>query len=415
MSARDPVLLAFDGIARPVALVGCGHLLPILRAALPSWPFAQVAEAGTEPVITLVRRGGRHVIRNPWMDEAILETSDVAAVCSLIVDLVKAFVEDNRDLMCLHGGAALIGDKLLVLPSTYRAGKSTLLAQLAADGVPVFADDVLPIGGPSDHGRALGIAPRLRLPLPGGAGPRLRAFVDRHAGPGDGYYLYLDPPADLLPAYGATAPIGAVVMLDREDDAPAELFAAPRAAALRALIGRNFGIGPGAGDILDRLAAVTDGVPCLTLRYGDLADASQLLRETFGGGATAVGGAAARVPHELAAATGPSAAAPAVDPSRQFRRVDGMALREVDGELFVADAAGDAIHHLNSLGAGIWNLLAEPVSAAEAAGIVAGAFPDADPVAVAADVARLFAELAGSGLIDIAGPDAGAEAAADAP
>lgn len=51
------------------------------------------------------------------------------------------------------------------------------------------------------------------------------------------------------------------------------------------------------------------------------------------------------------------------------------------------------------IGAGIWNLLAEPASPREAAEAIAAAFPDADPSIIEADVAALFAALAAEGYI----------------
>ena len=63
---------------------------------------------------------------------------------------------------------------------------------------------------------ALGIAPRLRLPLPAAASSAFHAFVEVHRGLSDHESLYLALPPALLAPYGTTAPIGAVVLLDRK-------------------------------------------------------------------------------------------------------------------------------------------------------------------------------------------------------
>ena len=73
-------------------------------------------------------------------------------------------------------------------------------------------------------------------------------------------------------------------------------------------------------------------------------------------------------------------------------------LHAVDDEAFLAGTGGTAaIHHLNPVGTGIWNLLAHPTDEDEAAAVIAIAFPDVDPRIVARDVAVLFADLHASG------------------
>jgi hypothetical protein len=74
-------------------------------------------------------------------------------------------------------------------------------------------------------------------------------------------------------------------------------------------------------------------------------------------------------------------------------------MRGVEGDLFLANARGDAIWHLNALGAAVWRVLEEPASAAETTEALTVAFPDADPAAIARDIDELFAKLAGNGLI----------------
>ena len=99
------------------------------------------------------------------------------------------------------------------------AGKSTLTAALAQAGFGVFSDDVLPVfyaNAGRAHGAALGIAPRLRLPLPQTAGPEFEHWVATVSGPSNRQYRYLAI-AD-QPRHGKTLPIGAFVILDRQEE-----------------------------------------------------------------------------------------------------------------------------------------------------------------------------------------------------
>ena len=53
------------------------------------------------------------------------------------------YLAENPELLCMHGAAVKIGNALVCFPARFRAGKSTLMACLAARGHQVFADDVL--------------------------------------------------------------------------------------------------------------------------------------------------------------------------------------------------------------------------------------------------------------------------------
>ena len=66
---------------------------------------------------------------------------------------------------------------------------------------------------------------------------------------------------------------------------------------------------------------------------------------------------------------------------------------EVEGERFLADAEGAAIHHLNLVGGAIWGLLQEPIGRDEIVDVLRAAFPDADARQIDADVDELLAAL----------------------
>ncbi|MDX5349089.1 MAG: hypothetical protein LPJ95_00055, partial [Paracoccaceae bacterium] len=99
--------------------------------------------------------------------EAPLEGLGVAgAACAVVADLAQDYFETRPGLVALHCAAFRYGDRLIALTGPSRAGKSTLAARLTMEtDMQVFCDDVLPL---LDDNQAigLGIAPRLRLPLP---------------------------------------------------------------------------------------------------------------------------------------------------------------------------------------------------------------------------------------------------------
>ena len=382
--------LVFDGTRFTVEVPDRSEFLDALRGAAADWPFAVIAARG-EPVASVRAVDDQYEVRAD--DNELIETSAVGAACSVIVDVVKGYVEENPSRLCLHCGSVAFAGRLVIFPSEYRAGKSTLVARLAAGGHQVFGDDVLPLSDDDACGLALGLAPRLRLPLPDEAATAFQQFVAKHAGPGDGYYQYLDLPEGRLARRGATLPLGAVILLDRQADGAACLGRASRSATLQALITRNFARTAPAGDLLDRLHRVMDRLPLFALRYSDLEDAAALLERTFAQWPPRAGEIAfdaRRASGEAMVVAGDLADKIA---GLRLRQNPAIKLHAVDGELFLADAEGLAIHHLNVMGAGLWNLLAEPVTEAEAAEVLCGAFPDADPAAIARDVRALFAVL----------------------
>jgi hypothetical protein len=94
-------------------------------------------------------------------------------------------------------------------------GKSALCMALAAHGQTIFCDDVLPIEPRADRGFAIGIAPRLRKPLPGTLGSRLLRFIAERTGPADRQWVYVKLGEGELAPLGDVAPIKAFVLLRR--------------------------------------------------------------------------------------------------------------------------------------------------------------------------------------------------------
>lgn len=76
-----------------------------------------------------------------------------------------------------------------------------------------------------------------------------------------------------------------------------------------------------------------------------------------------------------------------------------VAATPVDGELFLV-CPGDEIFHLNALGAALWRLLAEPTGESELCDLLAAAFPEAPPEALARDVAAFLERLRARDLVE---------------
>ncbi len=387
------MLIRFDGTDATIDIPDEPDFLRALRAAAFDWPFHS-ASGSAEPIARVRKRGDRYEISAPG--EEPFTATRVSAVCSAIVDAVRASIDLDPARLCFHCGSVLVGGRLVLLCGTFRAGKSLLATRLAAEGCTVFGDDVLPLDESAAQGVAIGVAPRLRLPLPANTDAEFARFVRQHTAAADSRYAYVHPEGRVA-ARGRRAPLGAVVLLDRRTEGEAALYNASRSAALRAVILRNFARGEPAQALLDRLHGIVERLPCLTLRYSSVSEASGLIRDAFAVWPLPnLVREAADPPDEEAISAGADASLPA---DLRLRQNPAVRLREVDGELFLADAEGWGIHHLNAPGAGLWRLLRQPMAVSEAVEIMAGAFPEVPRRRVEEDVNRLFIRLLAQGFV----------------
>lgn len=401
------IRMAFDGIRKPIEFRDCPEILDCLSQLLNGWRFAPT-DSGEDADLRISRRAGSYRIEAPWIDGALRDRSIVGATCNLLIDIVSSFLKDNPSLLCLHCGAAIFAGRAVVFPSTNRAGKSTLIARLGAEGIRIAADDLMPITAGDNLCQALGIPPRPRIPLPAIASAEFRSFVSSHAGPGDSRYQYVRLPQGQLCAHGEQVPFGAVVMLERKEGARAAFLPARRSEALAALVQQNVARDERAADILYRLDTALHEVPTLHLRYSDLDEATALLANTFSQWPPHPSSVTeADLPRTRPArrprpgdAGGPVARKGSAHAARAlYERHPRVQSRIVDGEIFLADPDGTNILQLNVVGSAVWSLLAEPTSRGGAAETIHLAFPDVPKAKIEADIAALFDDLLAAGLI----------------
>ena len=205
----------------------------------------------------------------------------------IVVDYIEGFVIlselcEQQHLSCEGIADIIVGDGLVVFPSTHATGKSLLTTALAHAGMRVFADDQLPIvPGRPTTAVAPGFLPRLRRPLPDDLKPDLTDFIRAHPGPMSQQFRYVDLDDVVLAPLGERAPIKALVLLNREPGAKPKIEPVSEAAVLKACVLQSFGRTLGALEVLDHLHAMTQGVTCVKLTYATASEATALLQETF--------------------------------------------------------------------------------------------------------------------------------------
>ena len=355
------MLVAFEGISRPISVIGADDVVACFPSVLRGWRFAEVASRPAAPPVITVRKTKKgYRLDSPWRRSPAHYSDRVDTVCSFIVDLTKAYLANHRSLLCLHCAAAEFAGKLVVFPNPYRSGKSTLSAYLASSGIRVYADDVLLIASRNNRGVAAGIAPRLRLPLAHNASAEFRHYVQLRRGLANRRYLYLNLESDELAPLGATAPIGGIVLLRRDANARTELVPASESAVLKRTILQNFARSGEAADILRRLHALVGASQCFSLRYANGEQAVALLKEAFAH--WPVKRPDEKRGHRQERAAGPSHPGEGRRTSR-LRRNPATVETAVDGELFLVNPDSQAIFHLDTIGAALWRLLADPIVA----------------------------------------------------
>lgn len=387
--------LRLAGLGRVLRLSDCPEVLDALRAAMAGWPVEVIEAEGMAPPIRLGREGRGYRQRSPALPDGLFFSTPTEAACSLIADLVGEYFDRHPDSIGLHGGSVEVDGRLVIFPASHRAGKSTLTAAFAAAGFRVFGDDVLALT-PEGEGMALGIAPRLRLPLPESFAPGFLDYAERHAGPADRRYRYVVPPRGRLASHGEVRPLGAVVLLARDEGvvAPALSRLAPGEGLLR-LLCENFAPEVASEALMERFLPLMGQTPCLLLRYSEPLAAARALGGALSGPLPAALPAASLVAR-------PTLSTGAL-PDGPWAPEQSVLDYPLDDELFLVEVASGAIHRLNPTGRLIWQLLRhEPLSPEELAELLGEHF-GLPWGGVLEDVQALLAGLAAAGLVSPAG------------
>jgi hypothetical protein len=309
--------------------------------------------------------------------------------------MIGAFFERHPEFIGLHCGSVDVGGRLLIFPDAHRAGKSTLTAAFAAEGQRIFGDDVLALT-PEGEGMAMGIAPRLRLPLPVSLDPAMSAFLERHGGPADDRYGYLALPQDRLARHGECLPLGAMVLLEREEtlEAPEIIPLAPGEGLLQ-LLCQNFAHDTPSETLLERFMPLMARLPCLLMRYSEpLAAARRLIDALDEESETPLPAAVSLARyHQVSDTQQPSL-------SGVWAARSSVHAYPLGEELFLIHASSGAIHRLNESGRAVWFLLNEaPMSVREIADLLAEHYGNLSAERIEPDLAALMTKLVDAGLI----------------
>lgn len=272
-----------------VDFVDCPEVAVGFRSILRGWSIDELPHDSRHPAYITFRRGKNRFSWNaPWLEGRERRLQDPSrtlfdAICDFHYEFIDWYVARNPEYFCLHMAAAIFPCGAVLFPCEQKAGKSILTVQLAQRGHRILGDDVVAMTPEAGHATALGLLPRLRLPLPEKVLTLdLIDFIQNRSVLSDKYYQYVDLAEGEISSFGEKAPICGVVLLERRKKAKAGLTRLSVSSALKALIDRNFGRLRDPDGIFDRLRQIASDNPCYTLRYSRPEEAALVLEERFG-------------------------------------------------------------------------------------------------------------------------------------
>ncbi|MBT8414888.1 MAG: PqqD family protein [Boseongicola sp.] len=397
--------LVFNGVEAPLKLDGVPQLIETIDRVLPNWSYRRVSVSPKKsPFFTLssTHRPDRYNCEDHIGETEPRRLDQVNAICDLVSALPRALTDADDTLICLHAAAVAINGRLVVFPSTRRSGKSTLAAALAYAGHTVFSDDVLPIyfdRNRNAFGVAMGVLPRLRLPLPGHFNEDFLKWTKSAASVENKQYRYLS--LEGQPKFGETLPIDGIAILDRqEDQVQARLDEVNADAAMDVLLYQNFTRDRHSADVLQSISGFLSRKPTFRLRFSDLADAVGCLEKAFDAHPRILPRVAKKKAKPFRKANLTSPINPADVSGVRVQKRKGTFEKMIGPTLYLADADGRAIHRIDALSTAIWEMLAEPVLASDLEQALAEVFPDVPQKRISGDVAVLLKKLTKVGLAE---------------
>jgi hypothetical protein len=387
------IALRLDGVPRPLIVVDAPEEIAGIAAVTRGWTLRQepaVAADFVQPAGRVARDAEGFSVASAFVGGAFRRLELASSVCAALADLAEARAEANPGVALLHAGAVETGGQVTAFIGRSRAGKSTLVARLGAEpDLRIYGDDMLPVA-PDGTALALGIAPRIRLPLPEAASPLFRAHVADCIGICDGNYAFLAVP-NLAP-HGAQASLRTIFWLDRRRRGRARVTAVAPSEALERLRQSDMQVPADAGAHAARLATILAEVTCLELVYADLEEAVAAIRAVLDS-----------KPAALAALAAPGRARPKrARPAPRdlaLMRDPLAAPRPAGTGLWLVRRNAGGLVRLNAVGAAVWELLDGGATPAAIARDLSEVFPDVAPATIAADVARLLGEMLETGLV----------------
>jgi hypothetical protein len=264
------------------ALTVCApsEVLALVPSFLHRWRVARAD--GAEPTVRCIGQGERFEILAVVLPGGRHVATSAIEAADIVASVLAVLTVGGMEVILPHAAAVLAPGGLILLFADTKGGKSILALTMAAVGWRLFGDDRLGLrrekGGSA--GIALGLAPKLRLPLPVTA-TALKSFAGTRVRQSWPSLAYLELKAEEQASAGASARVLACLLLDRGGGAPV-LEPARSAQLVRALAESAAAPWLAPAEVMAAAAQHAD-LPVLRLRYAEAARAAPVLLNRFGG------------------------------------------------------------------------------------------------------------------------------------
>lgn len=390
--------LFFAEVPFLVELQNSPEIADALEVVLPDWGFIEVTDTPDDetPRATISKTDERtYQFLSWWGRRPLTKLGTAGAACGAVADMLQAFLDARPGVFGLHCGAVRIGEHLVAFTGRYRSGKTTLVTRLSAEpDFEIFCDDVLPIE-PDGNAMALGVQPRLRLPLPPKLPSDFYQFAEEKMTVRDKRYGFVLTPNQA--PKGRQAPLAALIVLSRTEEGPAQFHEIPTSEAAAYLIRQNIA-DPGEIEAhYDKIAAMAQGVSCLLLTYSDLEEAVALIRKAF---------CSENIPANDASIGPPRAReidtpnAPPANLEDRFRRGADIIERVIGANTFLWQMESRQFFNLNPVGGAVWALLEKPCTGSEIRNALAAVFTDVCSHTIETDLALLLGQMQQRGVVE---------------
>ncbi|WP_457944975.1 PqqD family protein [Vreelandella alkaliphila] len=392
---------ALENVGPCIRLNDAEDLLPVIHQAMPGWRLTPCEVQQHVPSICVWRHPNGYWQEAPALPGGMLLDTPAGTACSVIADLAGAYLRHHPEHIGLHCGAVEVNQQLVIFPDSHRAGKSTLTAAFAAAGYRVFGDDVLALTS-CGEGVALGVAPRLRLPLPETLASEFHQFVANHLGPHDDRYGYLALNEQQLASHGMRCPLGAVLLIERDESiSEPQLVRLQPGDGLWQLLQQNFAEHESDQTLIERFLPLLKDLPCFLMRYRDAYEAATWLAteidsDGFLDGAVATNPCRRQTEPEAFKQSQVLAA----NDARRWQISPVAHEFPLGEELFVIAKEGGEIHRLNVTSRAVWALLQhEALCQDEIIDTLMAFFVGASRQSIKRDICQLLGQLFSLGLV----------------
>jgi hypothetical protein len=369
------VQFAFEGCTVPADIDCPPELFPALASF--GVPAVEMAEPGPASIIVTSRAGKFHLSGPAYLSPFSVEGLDAAAGSIMAGLAACKSLAVPPNMLCIHGACASMNGNSYLFLAPFGGGKSSLVAELAALGADILADDVVLVDTQALTIAGLRIPMRLRQGFVSNAAPDMRRWIDARRIMSGRRYVYLTP--DALST--GQRPLTDIVLLNRAADAAEGLpllEPASHGTLIPRILWHNMSRHHAPSAIAGMAARLAESLRGSILHFADAGQAARLLLR------------------------GEMSAAPAATRSLpESSRRDELHITRTDRGAIIADDQTGKVFEINESAHVMLTLLQKFDDDETAWDMLCAVYPDAPRQELASQLAGCLRQFAEAGLIDI--------------